>query len=76
MFIYTYKSFRVPLRSGGFDVAAFPTPNDDTRHEISAWCYQMFGDPGIGERWIDGIRYGEILFSDTADLALFILRWS
>lgn len=76
MFIYTYKSFRVPLRPSGFDVAAFPTPDDDQRREISAWCYQMFGEPGAGERWVDGIRYGEILFSNKSDLTLFILKWS
>lgn len=76
MFIHTYQSSCLTPRQDGFNVAAFPTPSDDARREISVWCYQMFGEPGIGDRWIDCIRYGEILFSNKSDLTLFILKWS
>ncbi len=61
-------------------VAAFETPRQN-RPEITKWCYQTFGPPGMNHlthqiRWKDSIQYGEVYFSNQEDLTMFVLRWS
>lgn len=45
-----------------------------TCDDIQQWCYDTYGNPG--ERWIDNIHFGQILFDDEKDLSWFLLRWS
>jgi len=73
MFIHTYNSTY-------WKVATFMTPKEN-RKEITKWCYQNFGAPGMNTltkqtRWKDSIQYGEVYFSNQKDLVWFILRWS
>ena len=49
--------------------------------EIRQWCIDTYGAPGCLPqsteiRWLDDIKYGEIVFQREADLMLFLLRWS
>lgn len=48
--------------------------------EIRRWCFETFGPPGplvntAETRWIDDVRYGEIVFQREQDLMLFVLKW-
>jgi hypothetical protein len=74
MFIHTYEL------ETAWQVAAFKTPKEN-RREITRWCYQTFGTPGMNTltkqtRWKDSIQYGEIYFGSKEDLMMFVLRWS
>ena len=49
--------------------------------EIRRWCFETFGPPGmlvntVEIRWLDDVKYGEIVFQHEADLMMFLLRWS
>lgn len=70
MYIHTYDEYW----NEGHAVAAFPTPKIEQIHEMKAWCRESYGEPG--ERWLDQIIHGEVLFADRQDLTLFVLRWS
>lgn len=70
MFIHTYDEYW----NEGWAVAAFKTLPIDKITEIKEWCNKEYGVPG--ERWKDGIAFGEICFEDKKDLTLFVLRWS
>ena len=43
-------------------------------YDMHKWCVQTFGPEGV--RWSDQINYGEVIFTNESDLALFLLRWS
>ena len=76
MFLYTYKSNKSSAIGEEWDAVAFHSSNTDLLQEMQDWCYQVFGDPGNGTRWVDSIRYGEVLFSNESDLIVFTLKWS
>jgi hypothetical protein len=42
--------------------------------DIKKWCWQTYGN--TGDRWQDNIHFGEVVFSNKADLEWFLLRWS
>ncbi len=81
MFIHTYtqpRDWRDP--DINWLVAAFKTPKEN-RAEITKWCYQTFGAPGMNHltkqiRWKDSIQYGEVYFRNQDDQLMFVLRWS
>ena len=82
MFIHTYDLIKdVDANSViNWHVAAFETPRQN-RKEITKWCYQTYGTPGMNPhttqiRWKDSIQYGEVYFSSKEDLMMFVLRWS
>jgi hypothetical protein len=82
MFIHTYQTQRInPNWSDyGWHVAAFMTPKEN-RAEITRWCYRTFGPAGrpcgaTETRWKDSIRFGEVYFKNSVDLAWFVLRWA
>ena len=48
--------------------------------EIRRWCFETFGPPGplpdtAEVRWVDDIKFGEIIFQREEDLMLFVLKW-
>lgn len=69
MAIHTYDEYW----NQGHAVAAFPRPSIDKAIEMKNWCQESFGEPG--DRWIDHIDSGGVLFNDKQDLLLFMLRW-
>jgi hypothetical protein len=80
MFIHTYELMKEWGGATPWLVAAFESPRQN-RSEITRWCYQTFGTPGMNHltqqtRWKDSIQYGEIYFIDQKDLEWFVLRWS
>jgi hypothetical protein len=71
MIIHTYDEYW----NEGYAVAAFPQPHHVHKViELRGWCIEAYGEPG--HRWKDNIQFGEVLFQDKQDLALFLLRWS
>jgi len=71
MFIHTYHEYW----NQGWIVAAFARINDVNKFlEMRQWCYDTYGKPG--DRWKDGIAYGEVLFNAEKDLTLFLLKWA
>jgi hypothetical protein len=70
MFIHTYDEYW----NQGHAVAAFSTPTIDQICKMKTWCRASYGEPG--DRWLDQIIHGEVLFTDKRDLTLFVLRWS
>ena len=51
-----------------------------TNNEVSKWCHEIFGSPGINQityndRWVDSIVFSEVFFKSEADLLLFKLKW-
>jgi hypothetical protein len=80
MFIHTYEQVKDWRGATLWLVAAFMTPKEN-RAEITRWCYQTFGSPGMNTltkqtRWKDSIQYGEVYFISKEDLMMFVLRWS
>jgi hypothetical protein len=80
MFIHTYEQVKDWRIETAWLVAAFETPRQN-RAEITRWCYQTFGSPGMNTltkqtRWKDSIQYGEVYFISKEDLMMFVLRWS
>ena len=81
MFIHTYTQKKLPHEEGiEWYVASFKTPGEN-RKEITKWCYNTFGAPGVNHnthqtRWKDSINWGEAIFSRKEDLEWFVLRWS
>ncbi len=80
MFIHAYEQMKDWRDATPWHVAAFMTPKEN-RKEITRWCYQTFGAPGMNTltkqtRWKDSIQYGEAYFRHEKDLTLFILRWA
>jgi hypothetical protein len=80
MFIHTYQQGKDWRDATPWHVAAFTTPKE-YRSEITRWCYQTFGSPGMNHltkqiRWKDSVHYGEVYFKHEKDLTLFILKWS
>jgi len=80
MFIHTYQQGIDWRGANPWQVAAFMTPKEN-RREITRWCYQTFGTPGMNTltkqtRWKDSIQYGEVYFGSKEDLMMFVLRWS
>ena len=76
MFLYSYLSRRVTPTEAFWQVVAFSTPSPTLLVEMQEWCYRTFGYPCDDIRWVDNIRYGEVMFVNTADLTLFLLKWS
>jgi hypothetical protein len=74
MYIHVYEE---GWRGSGiafcWQVAAFVSPSRTQLNEIRDWCGNAFGESGL--RWRDDIRFGEVRFSDPADLSLFLLKW-
>ncbi len=80
MFIHTYELMKSWSGATPWLVAAFESPRQN-RSEITRWCYQTFGTPGMNTltkqtRWKDSIQYGEVYFISKEDLMMFVLRWS
>jgi hypothetical protein len=80
MFIHTYEQMKDWRDATPWLVAAFESPRQN-RSEITRWCYQTFGTPGMNTltkqtRWKDSIQYGEVYFISKEDLMMFVLRWS
>ena len=79
MYIHSYKEANSP-----YWVAAFETPEQFANTEIFDFCYKNFG-PGLGDmrvdnspfvhRWVNDIKWGEVRFSQEADLQWFLMRW-
>lgn len=82
MFVHAYKETRGPYWVAAFDML----PVAD-RRAVFDFCYQNFG-PGLGDmrvaepcdspfvhRWVNDIHWGEVRFSNEADLTAFLLRW-
>ena len=69
------------------EIRTTPMPAELTQC-IAKWCYNTYG-PGLGDyrvaepkdspfvhRWVNDIKWGEVRFSNEADLNWFVLRWS
>lgn len=68
MFIHTYDEYW----NQGHSVASFSCTTAQ-KADIREWCHTVYGLQS--DRWIDCIKFGEVLFSDKKDLTLFLLRW-